>query len=176
MSKQGFHWRIIQNSKPLQLLLDILKEADGPMTGMEIQLEAQKRGTWVANPSTSVDEIGENPGYKTSGGVRFPDGKYRYWLIDAPGWSPRWKLVPQWGGKTGKRMVSFNILRSGSMQWQPIIESTQGVEIDKPVSEAVHLSCLGCGEPIEAGPVHNEECRKLWHQKFRIPAAEPVIR
>ncbi len=172
MSKQGFHWRRIENSEPLKLLFEMLKEADGPLTGMEIQLEAQKRATWIANPSTSVDEIGENPGYKTSGGVRFPDGKYRYWLLDAPGWAPRWKLVPIWDEKIGKKMVDYKIVRRGSEQWHEPAAAPLPGDIEnkeKCAYEPSDRECLGCGEKIEVGVWHNEECKRKWRENYGIP-------
>jgi hypothetical protein len=102
MTRATFHWREIKNSNPLQFLLGILMDASGPMTQMDIQLEAQRRGGWVANPPTSIGEIGQNQGYRVSDGVafgqkpgpavRFPDGKYRYWLVSAPGWRQRWTV------------------------------------------------------------------------------------
>ncbi len=177
MSKQGFHWRRIENSEPLKLLLEMLKEVDGPLTGMEIQLEAQKRGTWIANPSTSVDEIGENPSYGTSGGIRFPDGKYRYWLVAAPGWAPRWKLVPIWDEKTGKKMVDYKIVRRGSGQWPAPAAVQVPHDIDdeeKAVPESAPRTCLGCGKDIEAGLWHDEECKKKWREKHGILEADKI--
>lgn len=98
-----FHWRKIGTSPHLQMLLEILKSAPGPLTGMEVQQAFQQRGKWAVNPGTDIGELGRNPGYVTSGGVHFPDRKYRYWLIAAPGWTPSWIVTKD-----------FRVVRIGS--------------------------------------------------------------
>lgn len=86
-----FHWRKIETSEPLKMMLDILKSATRPLTGLEIQEEFRRRGKYCVNPGTTVGELGHNPGYVTRC-IRVPlpgdprKQEYRYVLIEAPGY------------------------------------------------------------------------------------------
>lgn len=95
------NYALVSRSKRLQKVVDLLKQADYPLSGFEIQLQA-----WVTNASTSIAEIrGERnmaDGYLVSaattwkGGEQpWQDGNPRYFLIAAPGWSPRWMVTPE---------------------------------------------------------------------------------
>lgn len=106
MTRKRSHWREINGPKSWQLRIvrDVLMEASAPMTQGDVRRELERLGykDKVEAIPTVIWEIGQNKdaGYATSGGLRFPDGQYRYWLIAAPGWTPRWivtkdfKVVP----------------------------------------------------------------------------------
>jgi hypothetical protein len=170
-----FHWRNIANSKTLQLLLAILKDASGPMTGMEIQLEAQRRGTWIANPSTTIGELGENPGYVVSPGTYFPDRKYRYWLISAPGWRPSWQLLPVWDTETGRSMVDYRIAPwTPGQHPQPVPQARPAVPqpvIATPAAQEdpAPRFCKNalCGKPLtNETPWCDPDCRAAWREQL----------
>ncbi len=161
-SQKTFHWRRIENSAPLQLLLGIMKSADHPLSGMEIQLEAQRMGTWIANPSTCLNEIGQNEGYEVSPGTRFPDGKHRYWLMAAPGWTPAWgvnaelRVVPH-VGNCELRIANDELKTRQEHSEQRAIRT-----------------CRACGMEIgtDGSPFCNEECKSAFFNMGRsvLPA------
>ena len=179
MSTKTFHWRDISQSRPLQLLLGILKDAPGPMTQMEIQLEAQRMGAWVANPSTSIGEIGENPGHETSGAVLFPDGQYRYWLLRAPGWRARWVLQGQYRPGKKKVLASYKIVAAGSIQ-PPAAEAVSGTGDgeERKKDQEPAIECMGCGKPIKDKKSlwHDDDCKALWRRNNGIPDDKPADR
>lgn len=99
LNKGHINYALVERSKRLQRVIDLLKKADHPLSGMEIQIQA-----WVTNASTSIAEIrGEKnraAGYEISParawkGGQYPwhDGNPRYWLIAAPGWHRRWTIT-----------------------------------------------------------------------------------
>lgn len=167
-----FHWRNVANSKTMQVLLAILKDATRPMTGMEIQLEAQRRGTWIANPSTTIGELGENPGYVVSDGTRFPDGKYRYWLIAAPGWHPSWQIAPVWDVETGRKMVDYRIIpwTPGGYRTAPTPAPQPTPRLDPQEREdATPRICKNalCGKTLTGeSPWCNADCRAAWRDQL----------
>jgi hypothetical protein len=157
MTRTTFHWREVKNSKPLQFLLGILMDASRPMTGMEIQLEAERRGGWVANPATGIGEIGQNPGYRVSDGaafkqksgpaVRFPDGKYRYWLIAAPGWRQSWTVDGEFQVRSAECEV--NRVRSAECG----VRSEPNAECGVRIAENETAEPRRCGNPVCGRPI-----------------------
>lgn len=194
MSQKTFHWRQVERSAPLQRLLDILQSAAGPMTQMEIQLEAQARGGWVANPSTEIGEIGENEGYAVSGGVLFPDNKYRYWLIQAPEWKPRWMVdadlnvigyVPgrEWEWRKhrgtrgredeGRRGAMRDDEGRGTRDERAVASIGQESPANDRPSSIVPLVCISpaCGRMLPEGhqglPVCGDICRRVYFDSMQ---------
>jgi hypothetical protein len=111
MTTKTSHYGDTSTSPRHKLCLQIFKEASGPLTVMEIQDASKQLGSYLANPGTTLWEIQQNPGYEISDGthygqkkgpaVRFPDGKYRYWLVAAPGWIARWHITREFQLKQG---------------------------------------------------------------------------
>lgn len=150
MSRNTSHWRDI--SKPqLQAMLGVLRDLDGPATVGDMRRELERRGVTIEAIPTVVWEIGQNPGYTTSGGVRFPDGKWRYWLIAAPGWSPRWKVTAD------HRVVSATAPDSfygpaKTEQHDVTISARPGIQKnEEPEMVSIPCVCLQCGHPLPEG-------------------------
>lgn len=107
----GIHYALVQDSTRLMRIIEILKEAEHPLSAQEIAVQAydfNRSGKVMLNVSTNIGEIrGEenlDAGYVVSEATRFRpakgeeprypwhDGNPRYWLIAAPGWMPRWRV------------------------------------------------------------------------------------
>ena len=163
-----FHFRKVDKSEKLRLLVRILMAADKPLTVMEIQLEAQNRRTWIANPATEVGEIAMNDGYVTSDGprfgqkagpaVHFPDGKYRYWIERAPGWTQRWHVADDFAVVSGV---------PGSYAVPRIPEQRRSSVENEPVKTLMPSVCrlVSCKKPLPDGhdmPFCDHDCRTEW--------------
>lgn len=157
-------------SSRLKLAVEILKDADAPMTVMELQLESQRRGGYLANPGTCIYEIGQADGYCVSDGleygqkagpaVRFPDGKYRYWLVSAPGWRQSWTVDREY------RVVPVGVKGEGRKEEASSL-------FPPPSSLTVPRTCLSCGEPVPDGPPFcgKKECRNVFFWQRQRPGA-----
>lgn len=177
-------------SDRLGLAAEILKAATGPLTGMEMQLESQRRGRYLANPGTCVYEIGAAPGWHVSEGldygqkqgpaVRFPDGKYRYWIVSWPGGRQSWtvtrdfQIVPVDQGNRVSVPLDNHAITDGSIQNSGAAKTAQGLvtpEAAQPRILSFGLSpppgprrCRACGKEIgPAGPPFcNEDCKSVF--------------
>lgn len=171
MTTKTSHWRKIEGSEDLHLCRDILMAADGPLTGREFQKEFERHGKWTVNPGTLIWELGQNPGHKTSGGVRFPDGNYRYWLIAAPGWRARWivtadkRIVPagmyQQGEYNLQRPLSCEEVEELKKLQNPI--SHEGTKARREAGEAYagmnRCKNEACGRPLSSGAFCGDTCK-----------------
>lgn len=101
MAEGTLHAALVRKSPRLQRVVDMLKKAEHPLSGMEIQMQA-----WVTNGSTACAEIRDprnaaegymvSPAtYWTGGALPWHDGNARYFLISAPGWTPRWTVTKE---------------------------------------------------------------------------------
>jgi hypothetical protein len=150
MSRKVSHWRDI--SKPqLQYVLSVLKDAADPLTQGDVRRELERNGLKdkVEAIPTVIWEIGQNPGYKTSGGVRFPDGTYRYWLISAPGWTPVWMITGDF------RKVAYTIADCGLRiaDSRPVPCTLNPVPCPMNHDPCIPRTCITCGKPIgDDGP------------------------
>jgi hypothetical protein len=97
MTRTGeMHAPPVSKSKPALIIVEIFKEALGPLSTNDIYEAAKAKGITLSSSA-----IGANlytiwrdkgvEGYSQSRAVKFPGEKTpRYWLTAAPGWSPRW--------------------------------------------------------------------------------------
>jgi hypothetical protein len=175
-STKSFHWREVEKSEDLQLLLQLLKDADGPLSGVDISessrpyLGAKPR---LANVVTLIAELKRNPGYDCAGGLawgRFPDGLYKYWLVTAPGWRPRWivnddyKILPYMEGidlrTRGHRIENKKI------EQEPVSRGgAEGAEKSEPEAPVPANRCGACGKELPPGPPwckDNDACIPEW--------------
>lgn len=168
--RNSFHFRQVAASPSLQLLRDILMAANGPMSQGDVQLEVQRRGTLLLNVSTLINEIGQNHGYQVSEGmnygqkkgpaVRFPDGKYRYWLVAAPGWRQSWTVTRDY-----RVVPAGQGYNSITAETAPAALPVHAPEADRAEQENDELEsninhCKACGKEIPDGPPFcNDECK-----------------
>ena len=99
----------IDRSRRLQVILELLKRSDYPLSSEEIARQAYdhaQSGRIMLNVSTNIGEmraqVNRDAGYIVSEAAAWKDGKYpwhdgrpRYWLIAAPGWTPRWRITEE---------------------------------------------------------------------------------
>lgn len=162
-------YALVAHSTRLQRVVELLKAATNPLSGMEIQIQA-----WVTNASTSIAEIrcerNREAGYMVSPatswrGGREPwhDGNPRYWLLAAPGWTPRWSVdaegfifpyTDSQGLKQGARTA-------------PLKPETQVRQIE---TVAARL-CRFCGAPVNENKRASAEfcgdaCRAGWWRRI----------
>ena len=175
------NYAIVEKSIGLQRIVDLLKTADHPLSSMEITLQA-----FLPNASTRIDEIrkndGTNPGtnryivsaatkFKAPDGARYPDkpwmdGKARYWLIEAPGWSPRWTVTDE------GELMPFN-------RGYPMLSSQGAGEPSNLAPDAIRL----CKNPACLKPLPNDgsyccgdECRDAWRESLLQPCEQVRLR
>lgn len=147
------HWRDISRAVQLQRMLEVLKAADAPYTRKDVRLALEARGYDIEAIPTVIWEISQNTGYSTSGGVRFPDGKWRYWLTAAPGWTPRWRVNKQY------QVVPFDAPDEGvainagqpGQSFEPEEEEQQGP-----------ATCPQCGAETDGGFCSEEHKREFF--------------
>jgi hypothetical protein len=142
MTTRTSHYRDI--GKPqLQWMLELLKDAGGkPMTVGDIRRELMLRGLEdrIEAIPTVIWEICQNDGYTTSGGVYFPtDKKWRYWLVQAPGWTPSWKVTKD-----------FSVVPAGDVTEDD--KETRGQDDQGTDQGITEFRCKACGSVIEPGP------------------------
>ena len=147
------HFRDI--SKPqLQWMLELLKDAGGaPMTVGDIRRGLSHRGLEdrIEAIPTVIWEIGQNEGYETSGGVYFPtDKKWRYWLVQAPGWTPSWKVTKDFSIVPADRIVDE-------------LASSPCPLVSVSPCQAAIFTCKACGAAIAPGPPF---CNDICKSKF----------
>jgi len=173
MTRKSFHWREIEKSPDLQYLLELLKDLDEPLSAVDLsELSRPYSGARprLANVATLLAELRKNPGYTCGGGLgwgKFPDGLYKYWLIEAPGWTPRWivadeyRVVP-YGSGENLRMMSPRSPEQESNEFAP-----PGHE---PAIEVPRSTCSTCGKELpedHTGPPwckDNLECIPEWRR------------
>ena len=169
MTRRRSHWRDISKQQ-LQWMLALLKDMDGPKTQGDIRDELKARGLErkIEAIPTIIWEIGQNKdaGYETSGGVRFPDGQYRYWLIKAPGWTPRWRVTKDF------KIVPYEEAGQGDMgTWGHGVEAGHGDkgtwgqgENEEGVEEK---KCPECGAKTDGG-FCDDGCKDAFFEKLRL--------
>lgn len=156
-----FHWRRIETSEPLQMMLDILKHATRPLTGLEIQEEYRRRGKYCVNPGTTVGELGRNPGYVTRC-IRVPlpgdprRQEYRYALIEAPGY---------------RNPVMMDTASSEAETSAPVSRGGAEAQIEPEVPSI--CKAPGCGREITHGYTCSDECARAWRDSIRPKFTEP---
>jgi hypothetical protein len=179
------NYALVERSKRLQRVIELLQKADHPLSGMEIQIQA-----WVTNASTSIAEIrGEknrNAGYEVSKaaswkGLRYSwhDGNPRYWLIAAPGWTPRWRIdaegviLPCTAFGTVKSVelgVGVNIVGSKELVAgvNAVGSKELGVQSNKRTTgPGSPCKLQRCGRPIPDGKPQNAEyCCTAHHDEY----------
>ena len=145
-------YALVSKSRRLQKVVKLLMAAPHPLSGMEIQMQA-----WVTNASTSIAEIrcemNRAEGYDISdarawkGGL-YPwhDGRPRYWLIAAPGWSPRWRVDGE------GRLLPCT---AGRGQKAQSAEGMEHREKEKAPPSSGVCQLQRCGRPIPAARLEN---------------------
>lgn len=175
-----FHWRRIETSEPLQMMLDILKHATRPLTGLEIQDEYRRRGKYCVNPGTTVGELGRNPGYVTRC-IRVPlpgdprRQEYRYVLIEAPGYKNPLQNS-DCGLRNGKDEEPWK-KRNGDLNREGAKSAKEGDDWEEKKSthttEERRCMAPGCGRAIDHGYTCNDECNRAWRESIRPKFTEP---
>ena len=188
-SKIGDRWQPV-------LVINIMKNAEGPLTMQDIYDEIRDRGHKKFSPSmvgacfAEIRDDKGGEGYAMSPAVLFPDGYHRYWLTRAPNWEPRWKLIPEY---EGKKMVRFRIVRRGSQKYthpQLVPRAAEKAETAAPgcrkeaqgeSAQERKCSYPPCTNPVPAERLaegymtcseeHSKAWRDLMSAKFRVPAA-----
>lgn len=183
MSRSGFHYRQVSQSFALDAIVQILAEASGPMTSTDIYEEAKKQHSKLSVGAipTCIDEIRRNTGYDISPGTRFPDGKYYYWLKQAPGWRPRWTINPQFRIVAIGRDLSVvqdpgSIFLSEASLQDPGRRDAPAPEVQEDIVQGSAQSkisiCLNpaCKKVLpndpKKVPVCNEACRIAWKESI----------
>jgi len=96
----------INKSRRLQIIMELLKRAEHPLSAEEISQQAYdfgKSGKIMLNVSTNIGEMRSSDniadGYVVShatcwkgGRYIWHDGRPRYFLLAAPAWTPRWTI------------------------------------------------------------------------------------
>ncbi len=96
----------IDRSRRLQIILDLLKRAEHPLSSEDIARQAydfSRSGRIMLNVSTNIGEMrskkNAEAGYIVSEASAWKsdlypwhDGTPRFWLIAAPGWRPKWTI------------------------------------------------------------------------------------
>ena len=167
----GIHYALVQDSTRLMRIIEILKEAEHPLSAQEIAVQAydfNRSGKVMLNVSTNIGEIrGEEnleAGYVVSEATRFRpakgeeprypwhDGNPRYWLIAAPGWLPRWRI-----GEEG----ILEPIRQGSLDRMNRITADEG-----ETAEPLRCQNPQCNRELPEGhegppfcPGPNDACR-----------------
>ena len=179
-NKGHINYALVERSTRLQKVVDLLKKSDHPLSGMEIQIQA-----WVVNASTCIVEINRNEGYRISEAHRWKgnalpwhDGNYRYFLIQAPGWEPRWiankegEILPYTEGHGARVRVQGSGVRSQDTTQNPV-PSTLNPEPRTLNPEVRRCRLARCSEPISDSmpentvfccPEHKDEFWKLVRQ------------
>jgi hypothetical protein len=93
MTRATFHARTVYRSPELQRIVDVLRDAAGPLSALEIMLRIKERYEKDAlNVSTGIGEIRANPDFSVlTIKPKKRTEQYRYALLRAPGWRPTWQ-------------------------------------------------------------------------------------
>ena len=157
----------IDRSRRLQVILELLKRSDYPLSSEEIARQAYdhaQSGRIMLNVSTNIGEmraqVNRDAGYIVSEAAAWKDGKYpwhdgrpRYWLIAAPGWTPRWRITEE------------GILVPTS---SPALQAPQPAQDHQP-DEPRLCSNPACRKPLPAGERYtcDDACNRAWRDSIR---------
>lgn len=179
----------VEKSPRLMRIVEILKAADHPLSSQEIATQAydfSSSGKIMLNVSTNIGEIRSEENISSGYFIppsrhwksdKYPwhDGRPRYWLEAAPGWTPRWNidddgnLVPYRKiSNDDNSEISMKITRNGKIV--PIVTSS--------VPESDDIPC--CRNPFCKKPLSHEllsqgflccdeNCRRIWKESFLNP-------
>lgn len=190
MRQKTSHTGNPETSDRLKTAVEILKEATGPLTGKEMREASQAPGRYyLENPSTCVFEIGKAPGWVVSDGrnygqtpgpaVKFPDGKYRYWLVEAPGWHQSWTVNEQFQVVQVKQGPGSSSQGPGLKPTETFFDEELGCDVNlffsgsprPPVpctpdpGPCLTRTCKACGKEIGDGlPFCDELCKNAFLQ------------
>lgn len=160
----------VDRSARLTRIIEVLKEAAYPLSAQEISVRSYDfaaSGKIMLNVSTNIGEIraevNRELGYivseaETWRGGRYPwhDGRPRYRLIAAPGWSPRWTVDKEGNILLAQRQPSPAQAGEGS-----------GAAAEHPCAAR---TCKKCGAPLPAAgpPFCNDECKAAWFSSLQL--------
>lgn len=92
------HSTPVKNSRRLQLIVEILKDASRPLSSSDIY-DASKAMSVMGKPvlsasavGTCIGEIRDDPDHGVAGRKAAGKQYFEYWLTKAPGWTPRWTV------------------------------------------------------------------------------------
>ena len=165
----------ISKSRRLQIILDLLKKADHPLSAEEISKQAYEfgqSGRIMLNVSTNIGEMrsADNiaDGYVISHASTWKssryswhDGRPRYHLLAAPGWKPRWKIGPE----------GMLINAEGGMQNAELTEPQINTDKSEIKTDIRICQNEGCGNQV-----HEEEsfcslyCRTRFFERMKVGA------
>ena len=150
--RSGFHFPKVDRSPVLQVIVEILKSAAAPLTSNDIYELAKDRGVTLSASAigSNLDAIRNNEGYAVSPAIRGDDGKYRYWLQSAPGWTPRW---------TADARGTVN-----AASWpKPAAHEPEESQNEPEMRLCKNPSCR---KPIDHGHTCNEACNAAWKESI----------
>jgi hypothetical protein len=179
-NQPGIHYALVDESARLMRIIELLKEADHPLSAQEIGVQAYDftvSGMIMLNVSTNIGEIrgmdNLDAGYVVSEATRFRppkdeaprypwhDGRPRYWLIAAPGWMPRWRVVDgrlETVGQGHLDRVDRITADEDEKQYQGVLHC-QNPQCDRELPEGHE------GPPFCPGP--NDACRKAFFESLQ---------
>jgi len=173
----------VDRSARLMRIVEVLKGADHPLSAQEIAVRAYDfavSGKVMLNVSTNIGEIraavNREAGYIVSasrvwrgGKLPWHDGRPRYWLQQAPGWAPSWKITPD------GELTPWDRRRGDAADHG----DREGVKIESILLVDAVRVCKNpnCGKPLppEEDPLNwccNDECRRLWRESL-FPQQRP---
>jgi len=178
----GIHYALVDESQRLARIIEILKEAEHPLSAQEIAVQAYDftvSGKVMLNVSTNIGEIrgkdnldagyvvSEAKGFRPEKGedplYPWHDGRPRYWLIAAPGWVPRWRVSAE---------GALEYVHQGARGQGPGVSKTQDPE---PLTlDPLKCQNPNCGRELPADhqgppfcPGPEDGCRKAFFESLQ---------
>lgn len=168
----------VDRSARLMRIVEVLKEAVYPLSAQEIAVRAYDfavSGKVMLNVSTNIGEIraqvNRDLGYVVSEAAtwrsdRYPwhDGRPRYRLIAAPGWSPRWTVDEE------GNYVLFARSQPALGQARTGAGAESEHSWDKGPRESESRTCKKCGSPLpdEGPPFCSDTCKAAWFESLQM--------
>ncbi|MCK9420618.1 MAG: hypothetical protein M0R70_14700 [Nitrospirae bacterium] len=160
----------VDRSARLTRIIEVLKEAAYPLSAQEIAIRAYDfaaSGKVMLNVSTNIGElrarVNRELGYVVSEaemwrGDRYPwqDGRHRYRLLAAPGWSPRWTVNQE----------GIHVLL-GQRQPPPAQSGKGSGAVAEPSCDVRTCKKCGASLPADGPPFCSDECKAAWFESLQ---------